>query len=281
MSLSKKEIVMTVMTRNRVVVHGKGGPLLMFSHGFGCDQSMWYGVAHGFAADHRVVLFDHVGAGGSDAAAYDETRHGTLQGYADDVIEICEALGGDKVTFVGHSVSATIGVLAAVRRPDLFAGLVLVCPSPRYTNTDAYTGGFEETDIDELLTLMDINQLDWSATMAPVVMGEGADPDIQSDWRESVCRVDPAIAKAFARATFKSDYRAEYRAVRRPTLIVSCSNDMLAPPEVSTFVQSAILDSRLVVLDATGHSPHMTHPEVTIAAIRQHMAAADTTSAAA
>lgn len=272
---------MTVMTRNRVAVHGESGPVLMFSHGFGCDQSMWHAVARRFEHDHRVVLFDHVGAGGSDASAYDPARHGTLQGYADDVIEICEALGEEEVTFIGHSVSATIGVLAAVRRPDLFAGLVLVCPSPRYTNTDTYIGGFEERDIDELLTLMDINQLDWSATMAPAVMGEGSDPGVQADWRESVCRVDPVISKAFAQATFKSDHRAAYREVRTPTLIVSCSDDTLAPAAVSAFVRDAIPDSRMVVLDATGHCPHMTHPEATIAAIRAHLPAGRAISAAA
>ena len=175
----------------------------------------------------------------------------------------------------------TIGVLAAVRRPDLFAGLVLVCPSPRYTNTDCYAGGFEERDIDELLALMDINQLDWSTTMAPVVMGEGSDLGIQADWRESVCRTDPAIAKAFARVTFKSDHRAEYRQVGKPALIVACREDMLAPRAVSEFVRDAIPGGRLVMLDATGHCPHMTHPRETIAVLRNHLGSAGAVSSAA
>jgi sigma-B regulation protein RsbQ len=264
---------MDVIARNQVAVRGSGGPVLMFAHGFGCDQSMWQRVARNFEADHRIVLFDHVGAGASDISAYTEAKYGSLQGYADDAIEICAALGLGPVIFVGHSVSATIGVLAAVKRPDLFAGLILVCPSPRYTNTDCYTGGFEERDIEELLTLMDINQLDWSATMAPVVMGAGAEAAIQTDWRESVCRTDPGIAKAFARVTFTSDHRGEYRQVTTPTLIVACSDDMLAPQTVSCFVHEAIAESRLVTLDATGHCPHMTHPDETIAAIRDYLAA--------
>ena len=272
---------MDVVSRNQVVMHGEVGPVVMFSHGFGCDQSMWRHVAHSFEDDHRVVLFDHVGAGGSDLSAYCPEKYATLEGYATDVIEICEALGEREIVFVGHSVSATIGVLAAVRRPELFAGLVLVCPSPRYSNTDCYTGGFEERDIDELLVLMEINQLDWSATMAPVVMGAGSDPELQGDWRESVCRTDPAIVKDFARVTFKSDHRAEYRRVRTPTLIIACRDDALAPREVSGFVRDAIPGSRLVTLDATGHCPHMTDPGAVIAATWDFLASRDTTSTAA
>ena len=271
---------MDVVSRNRVVARGADGPALMFAHGFGCDQSMWRRVARGFEDDHRVVLFDHVGAGGSDLSAYEPERHATPQGYADDVIEICETLGRP-VVFVGHSVSATIGVLAAVRRPDLFVGLALVCPSPRYSNTDCYFGGFEERDIEELLALMDINQLDWSAIMAPVVMGAESDGGSQADWRESVCRTDPAIAKAFARVTFTSDHRAEYRQVRTPTLIVACRDDALAPREVSAFVHEAIPGSRLVMLDASGHCPHMTEPDAVAAAVRGFLESRDGLSTAA
>ena len=172
-------------------------------------------------------------------------------------------------------------MLAAVRRPELFAGLALICPSPRYINTDCYHGGFEERDVDELLGLLDINALDWSATMAPVVMGEGADPAIQADWRESVCRTDPTIAKSFARATFKSDHRADYREVRTPTLIVACCDDALAPQEVSAFVHDAIPGSQLVTLDTTGHCPHMTEPRAVIAALREFLASGDARSRAA
>jgi sigma-B regulation protein RsbQ len=240
---------------------------MMFAHGFGCDQNMWRHVAGSFADRNRVVLFDHVGAGAADTSAYSTDKYGRLHGYADDVIEICEAQRHRDVIFVGHSVSATIGVLAAVKRPDLFAGLVLICPSPRYSNTDTYSGGFNEADIDELLDLLEINNLDWSSVMAPVVLGPD-NLDAQAEWRESVCRADPAIAKEFARATFKSDHRAEFRQVSTPTLVIECSSDNLAPREVGAWVRDAIKGSRLVTVDATGHCPHMTAPADVIRIIR-------------
>ena len=263
---------MHVAARNNVTRRGGGAHTVLFSHGFGCDQNMWRRVAHSFAADHEVVLFDHVGAGGSDLAAYDPAKYADLHGYANDVIEICDGLGRP-VTFVGHSVSSTIGVLAAVKRPELFAGLVLICPSPRYANTDTYTGGFAERDIEELLTLIDINHMDWSAVMAPVVVGEGSDADLQDEWRDSVCRTDPAIAKQFARVTFTSDHRAEYRQVAVPSLIIECSADSLAPAEVGAWVHAAISGSRLVTLEATGHCPHVTTPLEAISAVRAFLSA--------
>ncbi|RAK52928.1 alpha/beta fold hydrolase [Phenylobacterium deserti] len=257
---------MDVFARNNVVIQGGTGPTFVFSHGFGCDQTMWRHVAQAFFANGRVVLFDHVGAGRSDFSAYTSAKYGSLQGYAADVVEICEALACDDLIFVGHSVSATIGVLAAVQRPDLFAKLVLICPSPRYANTDTYHGGFGEGDIDELLDLMDKNTLDWSALMSPVLFAQ-REPDLQEEWRDSVCSIDPVIAKEFARATFKSDHRAEYRQVTTSTLIVECAEDSLAPPEVGAYVHQAIAGSRRLVLDAVGHCPHMSAPDEVIAAI--------------
>ncbi len=257
---------MNVMTRNNVAVRGDG-PALVFAHGFGCDQNMWRHVAPSFTSTNKVVLFDHVGAGSSDLSAYSSERYGTLHGYAQDVVEIVDALQLKDAVFVGHSVSATIGVLAAVKRPDLFAGLALICPSPRYSNTESYTGGFEERDIDELLDLMDINQVDWSAALAPVVLGPD-EHEMQGEWRESVCRTDPTAAKEFASATFKSDHRADYRQVSTPALIVECSHDALAPRQVGEWVHAAVQGSRLVTLEATGHCPHMTRPQDVIAALR-------------
>ena len=257
---------MDVFARNNVVVHGDNGPTFVFSHGFGCDQTMWRHVARAFISKGRVVLFDHVGAGRSDLSAYRSDKYASLQGYADDVVEICEALACDDLIFVGHSVSATIGVLAAVQRPDLFSKLALICASPRYANTDTYHGGFGEADIDELLDLMDKNTLDWSALMSPVLFAQ-REAELQEEWRDSVCSIDPAIAKEFARATFKSDHRAEYRQVTTSTLIVECAEDSLAPPEVGAYVNRAIVGSRRVVLDAVGHCPHMSAPDEVIAAI--------------
>jgi sigma-B regulation protein RsbQ len=257
---------MTPRIRNNVTTTGSGRPLYLFAHGFGCDQNMWRHVAPAFSQTGTVVLFDLVGAGGSETSAYSSAKYGTLNGYASDIIEICEEMGLTGVTFVGHSVSATIGVLAAARRPDLFSKLVLVCPSPRYTNIEDYVGGFADSDIDELLDLMDKNHLDWSALMSPTVAG-AEHVEAQQEWQASVCRTDPTIAKEFARVTFKSDHRADFADVNTPTLLLECSDDALAPPEVGAYVQSVMGDCRRLVLDATGHCPHMTAPDQVIAAV--------------
>lgn len=256
---------MGAQQRNNVTVHGGGAQAILFAHGFGCDQSMWRLVAPSFAARYKVVLFDHIGAGGSDASAYDPGKYAGLNGYADDVIEICESLDVGPVTFVGHSVSAMIGVLAATRRPELFARLILICPSPRFANDGTYLGGFAEQDLEELLDLLEKNQLDWSGELAPAVV---SDADFQAEWRASVCAIDPAIAKDFARATFMSDHRADCHLVATSTLLIECSDDALAPPQVGAFVHDAIADSRRVILQATGHSPHLTSPAAVIAAMR-------------
>lgn len=253
MSVSSRQ---AVFTRNNVVQHGAGQPTVLFAHGFGCDQSMWRHVATPLSAHGRVALFDHVGAGQSDTDAYDPAKYATLHGYAADVIEICDALECGPLVFVGHSVSATIGVLAAAARPDLFAKLVLVCPTPRFSNADDYHGGFAEADIDELLDLLDKNHLDWSALMSPVVMGPGAEAH-ETEWRDSVCRLDPAIAKDFARVTFKSDHRNDFAKVATETLLIECAEDALAPPEVGAFVHAAMPNSRRFILSTTGHCPHM------------------------
>lgn len=260
---------MDVQHRNNVTVQGEGGETFLFAHGFGCDQSMWRLVAPHFSADAKVVLFDQVGAGHSDASGYDRAKYVTLAGYAQDVIDICDSQGLRAVSFVGHSVSTMIGVLAAVRRPDLFARLILICPSPRYANDEGYVGGFAERDLEELLDLLDKNQLDWSLMLAPSVVSDEA---FQAEWRASVCRIDPVIAKDFARATFMSDHRGDCQAVATPTLLIECSDDVLAPPQVGAFVHAAIAGSRRVVLRATGHSPHLTSPAAVIDTIAAFMA---------
>jgi sigma-B regulation protein RsbQ len=256
---------MDVKQRNNVTVVGEGAETLLFAHGFGCDQSMWRLVAPHFLDQARVALFDHVGAGGSDVSAYDPAKYAGLAGYATDVIEICETQGLSDVVFVGHSVSAMIGVLAASRRPDLFSRLVLIGASPRFANDDDYFGGFEERDLEDLLDLLAKNQLDWSGAIAPAVV---ADDAFQEEWRASVCRVDPVIAQEFARATFLSDHRADCHQVVTPTLLIECSEDTLAPPQVGAFVHAAITGSQRVVIEAAGHSPHLTSPSVVVETMR-------------
>jgi sigma-B regulation protein RsbQ len=255
-----------------VTEHGPAsGPPMLFAHGFGCDQNMWRFVAPEFEDDNRVVLFDHVGAGGSDLAAYDRERYGSLDGYAQDVLEICDALDLTGVTFVGHSVSAMIGVLAARREPDRFARLVLVGPSPRYIDEGNYVGGFGREDIEELLESLDSNFLGWSSAMAPVIMGNPGRPELGEELTNSFCRTDPDIAGHFARVTFLSDNRADLAGVRIPTLILQCSDDAIAPQAVGAYVHEQIAGSELVLLDAVGHCPNLSAPEETVAAIKEFL----------
>jgi sigma-B regulation protein RsbQ len=260
---------MDVVARNHVVVSGtaEGRPML-FAHGFGCDQQMWRHVAPAFEADHRVILFDHVGAGRSDLSAYDPGRYASLDGYAEDVLELCAALDVRDAIFVGHSVSAMIGVLAAVREPGRLGKLVLVGPSPRYVDDDGYTGGFSRADIDELLESLDSNFLGWSSAMAPVIMGVPDRPELGDELTNSFCRTDPEIAAQFARVTFLSDNRDDLAAVAVPTLVIQSREDAIAPQAVGEYVHHAIGGSAYVVLDATGHCPNLSAPEATVAAIR-------------
>jgi sigma-B regulation protein RsbQ len=263
----------SISTRHNTRIAGRpaGAPAMVLAHGFGCDQSMWRLVAPAFEDDYRVVLFDHVGAGGSDLTAYDPDRHASLEGYADDVVELLEELALGPVMFVGHSVSATIALLAAARRPDLFDRLVLVGPSPRYIDDDGYRGGFTAEEIDELLETMDANYLGWSAFIAPVIMGNADRPELGEELTNSFCRTDPAIAKRFARTTFLSDNRADLAAVRTPSLVVQCREDAIAPVEVGEYVHDRLADSKLTLIDAVGHCPNLSAPGELITAMREYL----------
>jgi sigma-B regulation protein RsbQ len=241
---------------------------MVFAHGFGCDQQMWRFVAPEFEDQYKVVLFDHVGAGGSDLSAYDPDRYGSLTGYAEDVIEICRALELTDAIFVGHSVSAMIGVIAAKCAPEHIGKLVLVGPSPRYIDDEGYRGGFSAADIEELLESLDSNFLGWSSTMAPVIMANADRPQLGAELTESFCRTDPDIAARFARVTFTSDNRADLEDLHVPTLVLQCSDDVIAPDEVGEYVHRAIPGSRFVQLAATGHCPNLSAPEETVEAIR-------------
>jgi sigma-B regulation protein RsbQ len=262
---------MDVGRRNNVNISGAGARPMLFAHGFGCDQTMWRLVAPAFEADRKVVLFDHVGAGQSDLAAYAPAKYGTLDGYADDVLEICRELDLTGVTLVGHSVSAIIGMLAAIREPERFDSLVMVGPSPRYIDDGDYVGGFAREDIDELLDTLDANYLGWSSAMAPVIMGNPDRPELAAELANSFCRTDPEIAKRFARVTFLSDNRADLPRVRTRSLVLQCSEDAIAPRVVGEYVHRHLADSHLVVMEATGHCPNLSAPGETIAAIRDFL----------
>jgi sigma-B regulation protein RsbQ len=260
---------MRTVERNAVSVTGRpDGQPMVFAHGYGCDQNMWRFVAPAFLETHRVVLFDHVGAGRSDLGAYDELRYSTLDGYADDILEIVHELDLWDVVFVGHSVSAMIGVLAANREPGRFAKLVLVGPSPRYLNDGDYVGGFDASDIEAMLESLDSNYLGWSSAMAPVIMGNPERPELGAELTNSFCATDPEIAKRFARVTFLSDNRADLGGSRTPALILQCADDIIAPAVVGDYVHHNLPGSTLVAMNATGHCPNLSAPAETIAAIR-------------
>jgi sigma-B regulation protein RsbQ len=262
---------MDVAARHHVMMSGPpDGRPMVFAHGFGCDQNMWRLVAPVFADRYRVVLFDHVGAGGS-SAAYDPQRHSSLDGYAEDVLDICRELDLRDVVFVGHSVSAMIGVLAATRAPDLFSALILVGPSPRYIDDGDYVGGFGAQDIQDLLTSLESNYLGWSAAMAPVIMGNAERPELGAELADSFCRMDPDLARRFARVTFESDNRADLAGVQTPTLVLQCSNDVIAPVRVGEYVRDTMPNATLVMLEATGHCPNLSAPTQTAAAIQQFL----------
>jgi sigma-B regulation protein RsbQ len=244
---------------------------MFFSHGFGCDQNMWRFVAPAFEKDFRTVLFDHVGAGGSDLAAYDARKYDSLAGYADDVVEIGRELGLNNAVFVGHSVAAMIGVLASIKAPDLFSKLILVGPSARYIDDGAYHGGFSQAQIAELLEFLEQNQMGWSASMAPAIMGNPDRPELGEELTNSFCRTDPDIAKQFAKVTFTSDNRADLAKVTLPTLILQCKDDIIASEEVGAYVHREIAGSQLVHLEATGHCPNLSAPAEVVAAIRAYV----------
>jgi sigma-B regulation protein RsbQ len=263
---------MPAMERNNVQVLGNpSGRPMVFAHGFGCDSNMWRTVWPEFATDHRVILFDHVGHGRSDHRAFDPDRYASLDGYAADVLDICRVLDLHDTVFVGHSVSAMIGALAVAAEPERFDRLVMVGPSPRYVDDGDYVGGFSRADIDGLLESLESNYLGWSATMAPVIMGNEERPELGEELTELFCATDPEIAKHFARVTFLSDNRDDLPRVHVPTLVLQCSADVIAPEPVGAYVHQHLPDSELVQLAATGHCPNLSAPEETAAAIRSFL----------
>ena len=260
--------------RNNVRITGAGTQPLLFAHGFGCDQSMWRYVAPAFEQDYRVVLFDYVGCGKSDWAAFDAQRYATLDGYAQDILDIVEAFDLRDVIVVGHSVSAVIGLLASIREPERFARHIMIGPSPCYMNDGDYAGGFGRADLEGLLDLMDKNYLGWAAFLAPVVMKNPERPELVQELQESFCAADPRVTRAFAKATFLSDYRDRLPLVRAPSLILQCSEDAIAPDAVGAYMHRALPGSEMRVMKATGHCPHMSHPSETIALMKEYLTAA-------
>jgi sigma-B regulation protein RsbQ len=261
----------SVSERNNVKVFGKGSQPMLFAHGFGCDQNMWRFLTPAFENDYKIVLFDYVGAGRSNVAAYNPERYSSLQGYAQDVLEICEELQLTNVIFVGHSVSSMVGLLAAIERPAYFDKLIMVGPSPCYINADNYKGGFDRKDIEGLLETMEKNYIGWANFLAPNIMGHKDKPHLGQELTESFCSTDPIIARQFAEATFFSDNRHDLSKAKVPSLILQCSEDIIAPIEVGEYLANNLPKSTLRIMKATGHCPHMSEPEETISLIKEYL----------
>lgn len=263
---------MDILRRNNVHVSGRGEQAMVFVHGLGCDQSMWRRVVQAFSRDYKIVLFDYVGSGKSDMKAYDPDRYSTLQGYANDVIEVCDALDLHHAILVAHSVSSMICMLAAIERPQRIGRLVMLCPSPRYLNDlPGYTGGFEKADIDGLLRMIEHNHSDWPKYLAGMVVRGANHESSMEEMEATFCAMDPLVAGWFARTTFLSDSREQVGESTTPTLILHCAEDVLAPPSVAEYLRDNMANSTLRQMDATGHSPHLTDQDETIACIRDFL----------
>ncbi|MCW8109158.1 alpha/beta hydrolase [Alteromonas ponticola] len=262
---------MSVQRRNNVKVMGKGTETIVFAHGFGCDQNMWKYLVPSYEDRYKIVLFDLVGSGKSDLSAYDFDKYASLQGFANDLIEIIEEFSDGPVIFVGHSVSATIGMLASVDHPDKFKCQIMVGPSPSYINDGDYIGGFSQADIDELCNMIDSNYLGWASNMAPAIMGPPDQPELAEELENSFCRTDPAIAKHFARVTFLSDHRDAVAKSQPPALILQCSDDFIAPRTVGEYMLQNMPDAKMVIIENVGHCPHLSAPHASIDAIDEFL----------
>ncbi|MCF2499121.1 alpha/beta fold hydrolase [Dyadobacter chenhuakuii] len=255
---------MNVKKRNNVRIFGQGNQAMVFAHGFGCGQNMWRYIWPAFERDYKIVLFDYVGSGNSDVTAYNYERYSNLNGYAQDIIDICRELGLIDCIFVGHSVSSMIGVLASIKKPEYFDRLILIGPSARYIDDQEYAGGFQQQDIEELLETMEKNYIGWANFLGPAIMQNEGRPELGAELTESFCSTDPVIAKQFAQVTFLSDNRRDLPNVTHPTLIMQCSEDIIAPVGVGEFVHSQMGNSAYRLMQATGHCPHLSAPEETV-----------------
>jgi len=260
-----------LIAKNNITVNGTGSKSMFLVHGYGCHQNMWRFITPQFKDDYKIVLIDLVGSGKSDENSYDYDKYSSLEGYADDIIEICDALNLMNICLVGHSVSAMICLLAALKRPALFKKLIMIGPSPRYINDTDYFGGFSQNDIDELLETLDSNYLGWSSAMAPVIMDNADRPELAAELEQSFCQNNPEIAKHFAKVTFLGDNRDDLKKLTTDTLILQSENDAIASIKVGQFVHDTIPNSKLVVLETTGHCPHLSGPEQTIHAMKQYL----------
>lgn len=256
-----------IIFRNNVTILGQGDQPLIFAHGFGCDQNMWRFITPAFMDKYQIILFDYVGSGNSDINAYSSEKYQSLQGYVQDLLDIIETLSLQNIIFVGHSISAMIGLLASIQYPDYFKKLIMIGPSPCYLNDDGYRGGFERSDIAELLDMMEMNFTGWASYMAPIAMSNPEQPALTQELKQTFIAADPIIAKEFAEVTFLSDHRSELPKVSVPSLIIQCSEDSIVPISVGDYLHQHLKNSTLQLMEAKGHYPHISHPNETIQCI--------------
>lgn len=257
-----------VQTKLNAQISGKGEKTMLFVHGYGCDQNMWRYITPAFENSYKIVLIDLIGSGKSDLSAYDFDKYRNLHAHAGDILDLIEELELKNVVLVGHSVSAMIGALASIQNPVVFDSIIMIGPSPRYIKDDSYNGGFSQEDIEELIDALDSNYLGWSSAITPVIMGNPDRPALAQELKNSFCRNNPEIAKHFARVTFFGDNRADLKKVTVPTLILQCSEDVIAPTHVGEYVKQQIKQSQLIQLKAKGHCPHLSEPEETIQSMK-------------
>jgi len=261
-----------VLTRNNVNIRGNGSKTILFAPGFGCDQNVWNLIVKDFEREYQVILFDYVGLGNSSIKDFDPVRYSTLNGYAQDVLDICHALNLEKVIFVGHSVSSMIGALASIKQPNYFEQLVMVGPSPCYLNDPPkYFGGFEKEELHGLIDMMEKNYIGWASMFASTVINNPARPDLNQEMENRFCSTDPVIARSFAEATFFADHRNDLKSVTTPSLILQCQNDLIASIQVGEYLHEHLPKSELKIMKATGHCPHLSHPEETCTIIKEYL----------
>jgi len=259
---------MDVIFRNNVKVTGNGEKVLLFGHGFGCDQNTWRAIIPAFESDYKIVVFDYVGAGQSDLSAYEENKYGSLNGYAQDIVDICTTLDLKNVVFIGHSVSSMIGILALKLEPQRFEKIIFIGPSPCYLNKPGYEGGMDAEDLEDLLDVMDSNYLGWSATLAPLIMGEQNSPEFAASLTASFCATDPSIARKFARVTFLSDNREDLKDLSIPSLTIQCQDDFLTSAAIAQYINETVPNNQVVLLKSSGHCPHLSDAISVINAIK-------------
>ncbi|MGG2055964.1 alpha/beta hydrolase [Lysinibacillus pakistanensis] len=260
-----------VIVRNNVKIIGKGNQPIIFAHGFGCDQDMWRFITPAFEDNYQVILFDYVGSGNSDLHAYNSEKYSSLQGYVQDILDIIEALNLNNILFVGHSISSMIGMLASIEQPAYFKKIIMIGPSPCYLNDGDYRGGFEQSDISELLDMMEMNFVGWASYMAPIAMNNPEVPKLSQELEQTFIAANPVIAREFAEVTFLSDYRDDLAKMNIPTLIMQCSDDSIVPIEVGEYLHSHLKNSTFRLMKAKGHYPHISHPDETIHCITEFL----------